>query len=305
MHPDGPELRTSDKISKDARPRRRREAAPVIEMLEGRALLSGFVAAGRPALAAAIGRPQVEAGSLPQELRAARARAFPVAFARPFHGPLTQRIVGGHVSKQPRFYTEYQGPTRPELNGIGAMGHLIQGVGYVFTGRVLGAINPSEPAEYVFGINRGGAKGPTTINVVTGDAVNFSGGQSMVQFPRRPNIFVDALVTVAVGPLGTTGTVRLQGQDPGTGTPIPSQNIQINGRDITVLVDPALLPPNGARRVDYAYAFWVRAGGISGPGGVASFVPEYNVTPIGSRMSIPAHAIRKPPAITSVDADPR
>lgn len=207
-----------------------------------------------------------------------------------FRGPVQQRIVGGHVSKLPRFYSEYQGPIRPDLNGAGAMAQLIPGVGYVFTGRVQRPIDPSRPAEFVFGVNRGGATGPSTITAPSGGKVNFSGGKSMVEFPRRPMIFVDALVTVSVGPEGNTGTVRLMGEDPDQATTIPAEDIQIRGRDILVRLDPSLLPPNGTPvnmsffsvpANSYSYAFWTRDPSIAGPGGVASFVPEYNITPMG------------------------
>lgn len=262
--------------------RNRRARSPEVvhplESLEERSLLSSTTLAGLPHIA------------VPAELHTLARRHLVAArwqgalSPRPafrMQGPLNQRIVGGHVTKAPQFYSEYTGPRLPELNGTGAQGQLVLSVGYVFTGRVLAPINQAHTSYFVFGIDRGGAKGPMDITPPTPDGgVNFSGGTSLVMFPRRPNIFVDALVTVAVGPSGTQGTVRLMGQTPGESTPLPPENIQISGRDVTVVVPPRLLPPNGLPADGFAYAFWTRSDAL-GAASVASFVPEYNVTRIG------------------------
>lgn len=213
------------------------------------------------------------------------------------HNPLNEKIYGGHVAKHPRFYSEYHGPRLAALNGIYASGALDLGVGYRFTGRVLGPIDPSQQAFYVFGVDRGGAKAPSEVmppsaggasgakaGSGTTSGMAMGDGKSLVMFIRRPNIFVDALVTVSVGPSGTAGQVQLMQKDgsPGPTRPIAPQDIQVSGNQVTVLVDPGLLPPNGFPADRYYFAFWAGTG-LATDNNVASFVPEYNVTQIGLR----------------------
>lgn len=283
-------------IKQAVRPLRRAErgsrhrASPrVLENLEGRTLLSGFQSMSPRA--AILQQIRNERASMAAEARQSMPRFTPRQPSWLFHGPLNQRIVGGHVTKQPRFYSGYQGPIRPELNGTGAMGQLIPGVGYIFTGRVQGPIDSSQPAEYIFGVNRGGATGATTIAAPFSGIVSYSGGKSMIEFPRRPMIFVDALVTISVGPEGNTGNVLLMGQEPGQEVAIQPEDIKVEGQELRVRIDPALLPPNGipanmassgVPANSYSYVFWTRDPSIEGPGGVASFVPEYNITPMGA-----------------------
>ncbi len=199
------------------------------------------------------------------------------------------------MAKHPRFYSEYTGPRLPSLDGTRASGALLLGVGYRFTGSVVGPIDPSLPASYAFGVDRGGAKAPMTINPPAATAGGGSGGAagggstgsgtSLVMFTRRPDIFVDALVVVTTGPAGPSGTVQLMEKDGSTGPerPIPSQDVGISGNQVSVLVPAPLLPPNGAPPDQYYYAFWAASGDPTTSADVASFVPEYNITPIAVR----------------------
>lgn len=210
------------------------------------------------------------------------------------HQPLMERVNGGHVVKHPRFNPTYTGPRLPSLNGTGAFGALFLGVGYRFTGTVAGPIDPSQPATFAFGVNRGGAKAPMSAEPpapsgsqqggTTGGGSS-SGGKSLVSFPNRPNIFVDALVTVAMGPQGVRGAVQLMTSNGGGGpsVPLPADDVQIVGNDVFVLVPARLLPPNGAAADRYYYSFWTASGDPTAEPNVASFVPEYNITPIAVR----------------------
>ena len=179
--------------------------------------------------------------------------------------PLNQKIVGGHVKKVPMFFGPYAGPKLPDLDALGANGRLIFGQGFVFTGKVLGAIDSSQSSYYVFGINRGGATPPGPI-------------------PNRALIYFDAEVIVATGPTGVTGTVQLlnsSGQ-PTSSVNLPPDAVVIQGNQVQVSIPASLLPstsPRGTHQPDarYFYAFWAGTS-PSAAGGIASFAPEYSIT---------------------------
>jgi hypothetical protein len=179
------------------------------------------------------------------------------------HNPLREQIFDGTVLKHPQFYRLYNGPKLPSLNGTKATARLISGRGFVFTGTMVGPINPTEPALYVFGVNRGGAKAPGP-------------------FPQRAMIFFDSLVTVTNGPAGPKASVTLLDKDgnPTTKTNLPDQDVEVSGRTVSVTVQPSLLPPTSTPRTrlkltQYRFALWTRTEAGS-PHTIASFVPEFS-----------------------------
>ncbi len=181
--------------------------------------------------------------------------------------PLNEKIVGGHVRKFPMFYGPFTGVRTPNLDAIGANGRLIRGLGFVFTGEVLGPISATQPAVYTFGVDRGGATAPGS-------------------FPYRPMIFYDALVTVNTGPEGATGAVRLI-QKSGvarSAVTLPAEDVQVVADKVQVVIPANLLPPTSSHgtRMPYSryfYAFWAGTSSTS-PSGIASFAPEYAVTQV-------------------------
>lgn len=183
--------------------------------------------------------------------------------------PLNERIIGGHVAKVPMFYGPFTGSRTPALDPTGANGRLIDGRGFVFTGRMLGPIDPASAATYTFGIDRGGAaaSGP---------------------FPDRPMIYYDALVTVSTGPAGAAGTVELldgKGRIESS-RPIPADVIRIQGKEVEVDIPFGQLPstsPPGTHRPEarYFYAFWAGTSATD-PHGIAGFAPEYAITRVAT-----------------------
>jgi hypothetical protein len=183
--------------------------------------------------------------------------------------PLNEKIVGGHVKKVPMFYGPFVGQRTENLDAIGANGRLIFGRGFVFTGEVLGPISATRPAEYVFGIDRGGASAPGP-------------------FPFRAMIYFDALVTVSTGPSGATGTVELLNthRQVTSTVSLPANAVQVEGDKVQVQVPAGLLPSTSPSRTHlpetrYFYAFWAGTGtSATDPSDIASFAPEYAITPV-------------------------
>jgi hypothetical protein len=110
--------------------RDRNHAAPVVEALEGRALLAG--PAGYPIYGPPITMPNPP----------------PVAMSGT-HKPT------GIVTKVPHFYKSYTGPRWGELNAVKASAKLAPDGTFTFKGTNQGAINKA-PAVYVWGIDRSG-----------------------------------------------------------------------------------------------------------------------------------------------------
>jgi hypothetical protein len=244
--------RRGDPRRADEARRRRRAPAPALDPLEGRALLSPAHGAGLAPRTTA-NHPAHGSGLL-------------------YRGPLNERINGGDVVKHPEFYELYSGPRIAALDAIGSRGSFDHVRGFTFSGRLLGPVDPSLSALYVFLIDRGGAKAPGP-------------------YPHRSDIFFDAQVVVATGPSGTSGEVILLKPDGSVDSAkgLPAEDICIQGRDVQVNIDPSLIPSTSkdAPRYhlgEYRYAFSPRLS-LDDPHDFASFVPEYITAPIGKPHS--------------------
>jgi hypothetical protein len=248
------------------RPLHRAVLSP-LERLEGRTLLSASASEyglEQHPESSGLARPGPGSEVAPLALR-------PDHAAVSDHNPLRERDRAGLVLKQfPHFYKLYKGPRSPGLDARIATAHLVPGRGFEFTGTMAGPIDPTAPASFVFAIDRGGAGAPGP-------------------YPQRADIFFDSYVTVATGPGGVSGNVTLLYHSGAirSQTPLPAQNVAINGRTLSVTVLPGLLPPTSTPRTrlkltEYRFNLHVQYG-TGGPETIASFVPEYSL----ARFAIP------------------
>jgi hypothetical protein len=185
---------------------------------------------------------------------------------------------GGQVRKDPMFYEFYIGPKRADLNAVAASVKLDPGKGLVFRGVMQGKIDttPATSADdsfYVFGVNRGSSK-------------------AVAPFFNRPGVVFDAVVVVSVThDGGITGSVV--DLTTGVRTALAASSIKIEGKEVRVTVDPALLPtPAGGKPLSqYTFNLWPRsslanpAPAPTHPSFVASFLPENAMAPI----KVPGH----------------
>lgn len=176
--------------------------------------------------------------------------------------PLYQSVTDGHVTKAPMFSATYRGPRTLSLGVIGASARFSPQQGFSLNGQVLGPISTSEPAEYTFLLDRGGApaRGPLAI---------------------RPRIVYDAEVTVTTGPGGQAGAVSLlDAQGKATSTvDLPAEAVRVRGATVSVSVPTGLLPSTGTPRAQqkgsgYRFTFTAGLPG-SDPAAIAGFAPEY------------------------------
>ncbi|HWE38018.1 MAG TPA: hypothetical protein VG406_15715 [Isosphaeraceae bacterium] len=180
----------------------------------------------------------------------------------------------GVVTKAPNFYELFAGPQRAELDVVRASGRFVPGKGLVFTGTMAGRINrhPSDPSQssfYAIGINRGSSS-------------------AIAPFTNRPNVIFDAVVAVEVQPQGISAILVDLTAPPGTApTQLPAGSARVNGRQVQVTVDPALLPtpPGGVPLTQFTFNLWPRSSLSMAPlpdgrSVVASFIPEDGMAPI-------------------------
>jgi hypothetical protein len=243
--------------------RRKASALGFVETLEGRPLLS--------VLYPTMGSPAQ--GGLGGQMEVANHGGGALAPAQSQnHGDIHNQ---GPVRKDPQFYEFYVGPKRQDLNVVSAQVQLKPGQGLVFKGTMQGKIDktPATSADdsvYVFGVNRGSPK-------------------AVAPFFNRPGVVFDSVVAVSVShDTGITATVT--DLTTGTSTKLDPRSVKIEGRDVQVTVNPALLPtPAGGKPLSqYTFNLWPRSS-LANPAPtaaqphasfVASFIPENGMAPI-------------------------
>ncbi len=131
----------------------------------------------------------------------------------------------------------------------------------------------SEPAFYVFGINRGGATAPGP-------------------FPGRPSVTFDARVNVAGGASGHTAEVQIlnsTGQVTKT-VVLPQASIEFSKTHVGVFVPADLLPstspPGTADPFQHYSTFWARSWPTI-PSRIAGFFPQLHNAPFELKTQPP------------------
>gem|GEM_PF-2557514 len=257
----------SQRPSGEARHRTRRFHRPASEPLEDRALMSSSLLSlliqSPPAAALS---PVVVSSQLPKNVSGRVAGLYELSLTR---HPLYQSIVGSHVLKAPMFYSSYTGPKLADLDVVGAGATINPQQEIQFTGKVLLPIDVTQTANYSFLVNRGGAHFPGPIK-------------------GRPGIAFSAVVQVATGPGGTTGTVSLLNsqEQPISTTTLPASSVQIAGETVKVTVPLNLLPSSappstrpGTKCESYAFSTSIPGNSESD---VAGFAPEYTMIMINT-----------------------
>ena len=178
-------------------------------------------------------------------------------------GKFTSYSIPGLTVKTPNVQPQFAGQPYDQLlaNVAGAS---------VFKGNVLelgaimrGPFHDPATSYYVFALNRGaGASlGPT--------------------FASKPGITPDTLVTLTVGPYGSSASGTITDLTNGSTQPIASSSIKINGPVVRVFLNTSQLPSKGLPLQKYRFAFWTQTQPGTDISTVASFAPESSMIPIG------------------------
>lgn len=262
-------------MNQNRRPRASRTLA--FEPLEGRALMS-MAPPAPPVQAAQFGDITTDPAAVAAILAALRGgpgnefatllrRQVPNvnAVVRSFvTGQRDQFAVRGVALQIPNFQSAYTGQ-RFDNFSITAAGAVAQRGNRLQVGAILlGPFDENVTTEVVFGIDRGSgaARGPL--------------------FAQRPSLTPDALVTLTVGPNGSSKSGTITDLNTGSVTPIDPAKIRFRGSTIRAIVPLSALPSTGARLGQYRFATWTRnatqGGGFES---IGSFAVDGRLIPIG------------------------
>jgi hypothetical protein len=266
-----------------------KSSLPVVEFLEGRSLMSGFkslVPSGfrtamigqvHPAIAtstsgsAAI-MSALEGGMGSEWVSLIRAGVKnPLAVIAGFStGKCTSYSIPGLTAETPTVQPAFAGQPYDQLLATVA-GAAVFKRNVLELGAIMrGPFHDPAPSYYVFAFNRGAgaSQGPT--------------------FASRPGITPDVLVTLTVGPLGSSATGTISDLTTHSTQPIPSSSIEIQGPVVRVFLKATQLPSKGWPLQKYRFAFWTQTQPGNNISNVASFAPESSMIPIGVMKSVAA-----------------
>jgi hypothetical protein len=263
---------------------------PTVESLEGRALLSG-AAHALPRVAHSVMISQVHSSGIKTSSAGSAAvmnaifggmgsefikliqrevKNLGSVLSHFMSGRLSQYSVPGLTVKTPTVQPQFIGQPYDQLLPTAAGALVLKG-NVVELGAIMrGPFHDPNTSYYVFALNRGaGASlGPT--------------------FSARPAITPDALVTLTVGPFGSSATGTITDLANHTTQTIAPSSIKIIGPTVRVFLNTSQFPSTGLPLPKYKFAFWTQtqlAGDITT---VADFAPESTMIPIGVEKNVAA-----------------
>jgi hypothetical protein len=178
-------------------------------------------------------------------------------------GKYSAYSIPGLIAETPSVQPAFIGQPYDQLLATVAGASVFKGNKLELGAIMRGPFHDPAPSYYVFAFNRGvGATlGPT--------------------FASQPGITPDALVTISVGPYGSSATGIISDLTTGMIQAIPSSNIAINGPTVRVYLNTSQLPSTGWPIQKYRFAFWTQTQPGSDITTVASFAPGSSMIPIG------------------------
>lgn len=256
-----------------------------VESLEGRALLSGPAAELPGARAAAV----IDRLKLPTAFNAAGERAILTAyFGGAGHewiamldkdmrsvkvqkfGSTIQYTANGLVAEEPPYLlSTYTGDVHDRV-APSVAGAVVLKKKQIELGVIMrGPFTNYNGTDYVtFGLNRG------------------AGGSLSPVLPSEPEITADALVTVAVGPNGSTYSGTITDRVTGATQAINPSDIQVQGPVLRLLLGASQLPSEGFALSKYRFAVWTATSPNPTLPELASVVPQSGMIPIGVETNV-------------------
>ncbi len=262
---------------------------PLIEGLESRSLLSGLSPLISPAHSPAlVGHAQPAIATNPAGVAAILSALNggmgsewvslirsevknPLAVIAGFEsGKYTTYSIAGLTAETPCVQPAFTGQPYDQLLATVAGAAVFKGNVLELGAVMRGPFHDPGPSYYVFALNRGaGASlGPT--------------------FASKPAITPDALVTLTVGPYGSSATGTITDLTSHSTQVIPSTSISIQGPTVRVFLNSAQLPSKGWTLQKYRFAFWTQTQPGNNISTVASFAPGSSMIPIGVLKSVTA-----------------
>lgn len=187
----------------------------------------------------------------------------PQAIVRQFAGGQSSAFSAtGITFRNPAEQPLFTGRPYDQLLPLAAGGAVFRGNVMEFATILRGEFRDPDTSYYVFAVDRGagGALGPA--------------------FVARPGITPDALVTITVGPFGSSPTGEIRDLTDGSVQALDPSRIAIQGATLRVFLDAAQLPSRGAQLAGYRFALWTQTRPGSDVANVASFAPDASMIPI-------------------------
>lgn len=272
-------------MSRSPKPRRNR-ALPSFERLESRALLNaaGLKPPHSPAAALVAQHPVTKIVTNPGAVQ---------AIIRAIYGGAGHEWVALVESEKGRITTERVGST-VELSAPGGVVEVPPYLLPTYTGNVHDRVAPQAAGAVVLKKNQielaAIMRGPFTNYdgtdyVVFG--INRGAGNSLTPIlPGTPWIKADALVTLAIGPNGSTYSGTITNRITGATQTINPRNIQVEASVVRVLLSPGQLPSEGLSLGHYQFAVWTETQLNPSIGELASIVPQTRMIPIGVETNV-------------------
>ena len=193
----------------------------------------------------------------------------------------------GHIT------TEHVGSTI-ELSAPGGVVEVPPYLLPTYTGGVHDRVAPQAAGAVVLKKNQielaGVMRGPFTNYVGTDYVVfgiNRGAGSSLPPIlPSEPWIKADVLVTLAIGPDGSTYSGTITNRITGATQAIDPRNIQVEASVVRVLLNPGQLPSEGLSLHNYQFAVWTETQLNPSIGELASIVPQTRMIPIGVETNV-------------------
>lgn len=170
-------------------------------------------------------------------------------------GQTSQFSIPGFAVATPGFQPQFTSGHFDQLAPTSSGALLLRGNTLELGAIMRGPFRDPNTAYYVFALNRGAGAGlgPT--------------------FPSVPGITPDALVTIAVGPMGSSPTGTIQDLTDGSSQTIDPSNIEIKGSTLRVFLNTDQVPSKGLPIQKYRYTFWTQTALGGDISTVGNFLP--------------------------------
>jgi hypothetical protein len=271
---------------------RGRKARFSVETLEGRQLLSGLdpsllqSAGARAALIrnvrpTAITTDPAAVSAILDAVRGGAGSEWATLIRRQVRNPqaVVRQFVSGRIAsysatgitfRTPAEQSQFTGRPYDQLLPIAAGGAVFRNNVMEFATILRGEFRDPDTSYYVFAVDRGA-------------------GRSLgATFASRPGVTPDALVTITVGPYGSSPTGEIRDLTDGSTQAIDPSRIAIRGATLRVFLDASQLPSRGAQLARYRFAMWTQTQPGADLANVASFAPDGSMIPIAVLRNVNA-----------------
>ena len=183
-------------------------------------------------------------------------------------GRYTSYSIPGLTARTPGVQSQFIGQPYDQLLPTLAGASVFKGNVLELAAIMRGPFHDPDTSYYVFALNRG------------------AGARLGATFASRPGITPDALVTLTVGPFGSSATGMITDLATGSSQSIAPSNIVIKGSTLRVFLKTSQFPSQGWKLQKYRFAFWTQTQPGNDFTNVPSLAPDSSMIPIAVLKNI-------------------